>query len=295
MLTSADSRHSYRRWIAAGFACALVLVLFLSLPPASRAQTESGSNAYGGTQFYARAIISDLRCQSLCPRGAASASRSGWVTVKEKGILRIRGRNFADVGQVVFLGGPGRGDNVAVKPLKITSRAVDVKVPVEAGSGPIALLDPAGRSSDSSDTRVRVLHSASSLSTQGFVWPLPVRGELTGWFGEPRGDHVHTGIDLSTPAGTPIRAVAEGRVILVGPQGAYGNFTCLRHAQLVSCYAHQDEIRVTYGQLVKQGQTIGTVGNTGRSSGSHLHFEVRQGPDAWSTPMDPLKFLPKRF
>jgi murein DD-endopeptidase MepM/ murein hydrolase activator NlpD len=276
--------------VAALAAC----LLALSLPATAGAQTAAGSGSYGGTQFYVQPVISALQCRDGCSR-AARVSQPGWVSVKEKGVLRIRGRNFGDVGEVLFLGGAGRGDNVGVKPQARTTRTLDVKVPVQAGSGKIVLLDPAGRGSKPSQARLRILRSASSLSAQGFTWPLPARGMLTGHYGENRGDHVHSGVDLAIPTGTPIKAVAEGRVILVGPQGAYGNFTCLRHASLVSCYAHQSVIQVTFGQLVKQGQVIGKVGCTGRCSGSHLHFEVRQGPDAWSTPLDPFRFLPRRF
>jgi murein DD-endopeptidase MepM/ murein hydrolase activator NlpD len=268
--------------------------LALILPAAAGAQTAGGSGAYGGTRFYERPVIQDLQCRTGCTR-AARVSRAGWVSVKEKGVLRIRGRNFDDVGEVLFLGGSGTGDNVGVAPQARTARTLDVKVPVEAGSGKIVLLDPAGNGSRPSRARLRILRTANSLSAQGFVWPLPTRGHLTGHYGEDRGSHMHSGIDLAAPTGTPIKAVAEGRVILVGPQGAYGNFTCLRHARLVTCYAHQSEMLVTYGQFVKQGQKIGTVGSTGRSSGPHLHFEVRQGPEAWTTPLDPFKFLPRRF
>ena len=275
----------------------MALACALCLPAVAGAQTApvaGGSGAYGGTQFYARAVISQLQCQTGCASTARSA-QSGWVSVKEKGVLRIRGRNFGDVGQILFLGAAGRGDNVGVKPFARTSRTLDVRIPIQAGSGKLVLLDPAGRGSRPSAARLRIVRTANSLSTQGFIWPLPQRGMLTGHYGEDRGDHTHSGIDLAVPTGTPIRAVAEGRVVLVGPQGAYGNFICLRHAQLVTCYAHQSQILVSFGQFVKQGQLIGKVGNTGRSSGSHLHFEVRQGPDAWSTPLDPFKYLPRRF
>lgn len=269
-------------------------LLALCLPAPAAGQAAGGSGAYGGTQFYARAVIQGIQCREGCQE-TARASSTGWVRVKEKGLLRVRGRNLRDVGEVLFLGGRGRADNIGVKPVARTGRSLDVKVPMEAASGRIVLLDPAGRGSRPSQAGVRIVRSANSLSAQGFVWPLPVRGYLTGHYGEDRGSHMHSGVDLAAPTGTPIRAVAEGRVILVGPQGAYGNFTCLRHARLVTCYAHQHEILVGYGQFVRQGQKIGTVGNTGRSTGSHLHFEVRQGPEAWSTPLDPFRFLPRRF
>ena len=275
---------------AAVAACALGPA---ALPGVAPAQTAGASAAYGGTQFYAQPVIAALQCRSGCT-GGARASGSGSVSVKEKGVLRIRGRNLADVGEVLFLGGAGRSDNVGVRPLAQTSRTLDVKVPMEAGSGKVVLLDPAGHGSKPSKARLRIVRSASSLSAQGFIWPLPQRGMLTGQYGEDRGSHRHAGVDLAVPTGTPIRAVAEGRVILVGPQGAYGNFTCLGHAALVTCYAHQSQIEVTYGQLVKQGQRIGRVGSTGRSSGPHLHFEVRRGPEAWSSTLNPWDYLPRR-
>jgi murein DD-endopeptidase MepM/ murein hydrolase activator NlpD len=62
----------------------------------------------------------------------------------------------------------------------------------------------------------------------------------------------------------------------------------------VTCYAHQSAYETTQGAYVRQGQTIGRVGCTGNCSGPHLHFEVRKGPEAWSSPMDPVRFLPRR-
>ena len=108
-------------------------------------------------------MIATLQCQSGCAASASSsrASRTGWVSVKEKGILRIRGRNFGDVGEVLFLGGPGTRDNVGVRPAARTARTLDVRVPMEAGSGKVVLLDPAGRGSRPSKARLRIVRSAS--------------------------------------------------------------------------------------------------------------------------------------
>jgi murein DD-endopeptidase MepM/ murein hydrolase activator NlpD len=212
--------------------------------------------------------------------------------VREKGLLRIRGRNLDVVRTVLFLGRPGRGDNLGVAPEHAGYRTLDVKVPVGAGSGHIVLLDPRGHSSPPSRGGVHVMLDPNASSGQGFIWP--VRGQLTGWFGEQRPGHVHTGLDIATAAGTPIKAAAAGTVVLMGAEGGYGNFTCIRHARYVTCYAHQSQFLTSYGANVHQGQVIGRVGCTGNCTGPHLHFEVRQGPAAWSTPMDPLKFLPRR-
>jgi murein DD-endopeptidase MepM/ murein hydrolase activator NlpD len=120
----------------------------------------------------------------------------------------------------------------------------------------------------------------------GFIWP--VNGPITGSFGENRGDHMHAGIDIPAPTGTPIRAAGSGRVVLAGWTGGYGNYTCIAHGGSVStCYAHQSSIAVGTGSSVSQGQLIGYVGSTGHSTGPHLHFEVRVG----GSPVNPLSYL----
>ena len=108
-----------------------------------------------------------------------------------------------------------------------------------------------------------------------FVWP--VNGPITSPFCERRSwESCHPGIDIGVGTGTPIRAAQTGQVVLAGPQGGYGNFTCVAHSKALStCYAHQSQILVQVGQVVRQGQVIGLVGCTGLCFGSHLHFEVR--------------------
>jgi murein DD-endopeptidase MepM/ murein hydrolase activator NlpD len=111
--------------------------------------------------------------------------------------------------------------------------------------------------------------------TGRFIWP--VRGPITSPFCERRAwEACHPGIDIGVGTGTPIHAADAGQVVLAGPQGGYGNFTCIRHTQvLTTCYAHQSQMLVQIGQAVSQGQVIGLVGCTGLCFGSHLHFEVR--------------------
>ncbi|MGI8512440.1 MAG: murein hydrolase activator EnvC family protein [Solirubrobacteraceae bacterium] len=118
------------------------------------------------------------------------------------------------------------------------------------------------------------------------IWP--VNGPITGVFGENRGDHIHAGLDIAAPNGTPIRAADSGTVVLAGPQGGYGNYTCVAHSSSLStCYAHQSSFATSTGANVSQGEVIGYVGNTGNSSGAHLHFEVRVN----GSPVNPLSYL----
>ncbi|MFF3847078.1 peptidoglycan DD-metalloendopeptidase family protein [Streptomyces sp. NPDC002328] len=86
----------------------------------------------------------------------------------------------------------------------------------------------------------------------------------------------HTGLDLVAASGVPIYAPADGKVIVAGPGGSYGNMTQLRHANgVITLFAHQTSIKVSVGQTVTRGQQIGTVGATGNVTGAHLHWEVR--------------------
>jgi murein DD-endopeptidase MepM/ murein hydrolase activator NlpD len=115
----------------------------------------------------------------------------------------------------------------------------------------------------------------------------PVNGTFTSPFGM-RWGRLHAGIDISAPTGTPIRAADSGRVAIAGWTGGYGQYTCIQHTGSMStCYGHQSRIGVSSGQGVRQGQVIGAVGNTGNSTGPHLHFEVRIN----GNPVDPMGYL----
>ena len=118
------------------------------------------------------------------------------------------------------------------------------------------------------------------------IWPLS--GPVVGAFGEARPGHTHAGIDIAVPEGTPIRAADSGRVALMGYVGGYGNYTCIQHTgSLSTCYAHQSRFATSNGANVSQGQVIGYSGNTGNSTGPHLHFEVRIN----GVPVDPMGYL----
>ncbi len=121
--------------------------------------------------------------------------------------------------------------------------------------------------------------------TGRFIYPM--NGTFTSPFGM-RWGRLHAGIDIAAPIGTPIRAADGGRVAIAGAVSGYGNYTCIQHGNgLSTCYGHQSSIGVSVGQTVKQGQVIGLCGNTGRSTGPHLHFEVRVN----GNPVNPMGYL----
>jgi murein DD-endopeptidase MepM/ murein hydrolase activator NlpD len=128
----------------------------------------------------------------------------------------------------------------------------------------------------------------------GFIRPVP--GPITSPFGY-RTDPItgatafHSGIDFGAPCGTPIKAAATGTVFQVVPEsasGGYGNMTIIKHGgNIATLYAHQSSIVVSPGQTALIGQTIGYVGSTGKSTGCHLHWEVRVN----GTPVNPAAYL----
>jgi lipoprotein NlpD len=118
-------------------------------------------------------------------------------------------------------------------------------------------------------------------------WPVK-GGTLTSRFG-PRDGTLHDGIDVAAPKGSPVLAADAGEVLWVGAQRGYGNLVILRHVDgLLTLYAHNDEQLVSAGDRVRRGQAIARVGETGRATGPHVHFEVRQD----RMPRNPLFFLP---
>lgn len=124
------------------------------------------------------------------------------------------------------------------------------------------------------------LSSFTLREINGDLFKWPIRGWITSWYGW-RNDPFsgartfHTGIDIGAAHGSPVRAAMEGRVSTTGYNAVSGNYVILaHHSGYASMYAHLDRIDVRKGQSVSIGTRIGTVGNTGYSTGSHLHFTV---------------------
>jgi murein DD-endopeptidase MepM/ murein hydrolase activator NlpD len=140
----------------------------------------------------------------------------------------------------------------------------------------------------------------SNIFTRGDVNVLPsswpVNGRLMGGYGE-RSDPfsgegaMHTGVDISAPQGTPVHVTADGVVIHAGWNGGYGRCVIVDHGNnYQTWYAHLSRMDVIEGQEIRQGEILGEVGTSGRSTGSHLHYEVRIG----STPVNPYRFLERK-
>lgn len=151
----------------------------------------------------------------------------------------------------------------------LTSEELTVGDTVVIPGGEITPAAPAPSKAYASTAPAPASGGASAL---GFAHPVPgaVRSQ---------GIHGYNGIDLAAPAGTSIRAAAAGEVILSrasGWNGGYGKYIVIRHSNgTQTLYAHNSANYVVAGQSVAQGEVIGAIGSTGRSTGNHLHFEVR--------------------
>ncbi len=121
------------------------------------------------------------------------------------------------------------------------------------------------------------------------LWP--TRGFLTSRFGAGRGNRLHDGIDIAGRPGTPIVAPGDGMVTFTGYKGGYGNTLKLDHGYgIMTLHGHCSKIFVQEGDRVKRGEVIAAVGNTGYSTGPHLHYEVHID----GAPVNPMRYLAKR-
>jgi murein DD-endopeptidase MepM/ murein hydrolase activator NlpD len=122
---------------------------------------------------------------------------------------------------------------------------------------------------------------------------LPVNGYITDGFGMRRnpfngeGREVHEGLDIAVDFGTPVASTADGLVIYAAPHAGYGNLVIVYHSNgITTRYGHLSRISIEAGQRVKRGDQIGNVGSTGRSTGPHVHYEIRENDQ----PVDPQRY-----
>lgn len=121
------------------------------------------------------------------------------------------------------------------------------------------------------------MNTSSQKVNLGISLIKPVSGVITSRFGARWGSK-HKGIDIGAPKGTPVKAVAAGTVTVssYGYNGGYGNYVIISHGNgIQTVYGHCTSLNVSVGQKVSQGQQVATVGSTGRSTGNHLHLEIR--------------------
>ncbi|MBC7539383.1 MAG: peptidoglycan DD-metalloendopeptidase family protein [Bacteriovorax sp.] len=138
------------------------------------------------------------------------------------------------------------------------------------------------------DFEARPFDPKAYLKSGEFLWPVPASNVISSGFGH-RWGHAHEGIDISARIGSHIVSAAEGVVVYSGSEiGGYGNITVIAHKNgFFSVYGHAKVNFTHQGQRVYRGQVIAQIGMTGRTTGPHLHFEIRKNGEA----IDPTTFL----
>lgn len=147
---------------------------------------------------------------------------------------------------------------------------------------------PVKRGIMAQDFEARAFDPKAYLKSGEFLWPVPASTTISSGFGH-RWGRSHEGIDISARVGSHIVAAAEGVVVYSGSEiGGYGNITVIAHKDgFFSVYAHAKTNYTHQGQRVYRGQVISQIGMTGRTTGPHLHFEIRKNGEA----IDPTNFL----
>jgi murein DD-endopeptidase MepM/ murein hydrolase activator NlpD len=246
----------------------------------------AGAHSSGGTAAPARPQIESLEC-----------AETGDRTCAQGDVLLVDGEFLAAATQVVFLGAAGRSDNRYSRPAESSAHELQVRVPRAATSGPIRVRARSTRPSRRSPAiRVATPPSAvTPLDADASVFPVRGKssfGTFVNSFGGGRG---HQGQDILANCGTAVVAARGGTVEAVKWQSAAGNYVVVDAADGSSqAYMHLLEpSALRRGDEVSAGRRIGLVGQTGRASACHLHFELWTAPGWYQggTPIDPLPFL----
>lgn len=251
--------------------------------PAKAAPEASSSAANGGgIGVPGLPSISKIRCLDQCV-SAAKATRGA--------LIRIYGQNLDRVQRIVF---PGRKRHIRVKSRAKRAGALRVVVPKRAVRGHVAVVDGSGNRSRSPDELT--IMPVSAIPVEVF----PVRGTVNfgsggSRFGAGRPGHRHQGQDVSAACGTRLVSVKRARVLYNTWDDGGGNYVVLANKGENTSFVYMHMLRrspLKVGQVIDAGTPVGRVGNTGQSSGCHLHFEYWIGP--WQTgghPIDPLPYL----
>ena len=277
-----------RRSPSARIAILLAIVLGALAVPEFAAAGTAASSSSGGAMARERPVVRTL----TCAEGRTARCGSGQV-------LKLRGTSLADVSSVIFRGGRGAADDRVAEPREASPRRILVQVPADAKTGRVQVRSPAvGVSRKGPTLRVNPLPVLRAQS--GLVGPavFPIAGphrfgeHFTNHFGGGRG---HQGHDVFAECGTPLVAAHGGVVQHVDFQARAGNYIVIQLADGTSeAYMHMAEPAVLeVGDPVGPGTPIGLVGDTGRATGCHLHFELWTAPGWYEggEPVDPLPWL----
>ncbi|CAL9505620.1 M23 family metallopeptidase [Streptomyces werraensis] len=201
------------------------------------------------------------------------------VTRTRAAVLAAGLGSTAVLGAGVAVASSGNSAPAAAAPAQAAAKAEAAKTQAVKASAVKKATQAAKKSTPSWVSPVKNYKLSASFAQNGGMWA-----------------HKHSGQDYAVPTGTPVVAAHGGTVVKAGGNGAgdgpaYGNAIVIKHGnKTYSQYAHLSSVHVKVGQVVKTGQKIASSGNTGNSSGPHLHFEIRTTPN-YGSAVNPATFL----
>jgi murein DD-endopeptidase MepM/ murein hydrolase activator NlpD len=167
----------------------------------------------------------------------------------------------------------------------------------QVGIGGPETVSALDKAADNLEREVRLINDhlrSDMLRLSSIPSGLPVNGYVTDGYGPRRnpfsgeGRETHEGLDIAVDFGTPVTSTADGLVLYAAPHAGYGNLVILYHSNgITTRYGHLSKITVEAGQRIKRGEQIGHAGSTGRSTGPHVHYEIRENDQ----PLDPARYV----
>ena len=268
--------------------CPVLMALSVALLAATAAPAAAHRASAGGAAAPVPPKVKSVQCgtepTSECPEGE---------------LLRLKGEYLQNAKRVVFMGAGGRADDRRAKPVARSLHRVVVRIPPAAPSGPVRVMAGAVGASPAGP-RVQVIPEpapAAASPDRGLATAFPIKGAYdygteVNRFG---GGRNHKGQDVFAECGTPVVAGLSGKVTMAKWQDAAGNYAVIKADDGTSqAYMHMlKPASVSRGDRVEAGEQIGLVGETGRATGCHLHFELWTAPGWYEggEAIDPLPTL----
>lgn len=277
--THRRTRPMSRRAKAAGIASLTVGVVGSLASPALAGTGQQSRAASGAAETAADHTTADRTTADRTT--AAAAGERGQDDRSRTGLSRATG--FGDT----------IADTVADQARVQEAAAAQAKAAKEAKRK--AAAEKAEREREAEEKAARAARAAERAKLNAFVAPLEDASLSTPYqsSGGLWSSGSHTGVDFSASEGTEVRSVASGEVVEAGMDGSFGNSVVIEHRDgTYTQYGHLSSVSVSAGQTVKSGQKIALSGSTGNTTGPHLHFEARTGPD-YGSDMDPVSYLRK--
>ncbi|WP_269453061.1 M23 family metallopeptidase [Yinghuangia sp. ASG 101] len=259
---------------------------------AGTASAASGGSAASGADAARQHSLGD-RIQAAAARGADRADLPGGALAARQAAEAAQIRQAAAEQRQATAAAEAEAARAAAA-AQAAAQAAAAKTAADQAAAQAAAAEAAGAEAAqkaAADREAAQKAAASAVSEAGYVRPVP--GTPHGSYGRSGShwSHGHTGEDFTAASGTPVRAVAAGTVVKTGWGGAYGNEVVIKHADgKYTQYGHLSKFSTKAGAKVRAGQQIALSGSTGNSTGPHLHFEVRTGPN-YGSDVNPIAYL----